>query len=109
MLPTSLQAYRTYCTLCSVTMRYYWYEQMLNALLYVCVCSGTLDRQTDSGNTALHYGCLYEKPECLKLLLRGKPAIDIGECSRHANQLSGMTATLAHQRLYLLILNHYCE
>uniref|UniRef100_A0AAY4DZS2 ArfGAP with SH3 domain, ankyrin repeat and PH domain 1b n=1 Tax=Denticeps clupeoides TaxID=299321 RepID=A0AAY4DZS2_9TELE len=41
--------------------------------------SGTLDKQTDSGNTALHYCCLYEKPECVKLLLRGKPAIDIGE------------------------------
>uniref|UniRef100_A0A8C6WYE3 ArfGAP with SH3 domain, ankyrin repeat and PH domain 1b n=1 Tax=Neogobius melanostomus TaxID=47308 RepID=A0A8C6WYE3_9GOBI len=29
------------------------------------------------GNTALHYCCMYEKPECLKLLLRGKPATDI--------------------------------
>ncbi|KPP65783.1 hypothetical protein Z043_115774 [Scleropages formosus] len=41
--------------------------------------SGNLDKQTDRGNTALHYCCLYEKPECLKLLLRGKPATDIGE------------------------------
>uniref|UniRef100_A0A6Q2ZE24 ArfGAP with SH3 domain, ankyrin repeat and PH domain 1b n=1 Tax=Esox lucius TaxID=8010 RepID=A0A6Q2ZE24_ESOLU len=40
--------------------------------------SGNLDRQTDNGNTALHYCCLHEKPECLKVLLRGKPAIDIG-------------------------------
>uniref|UniRef100_A0A4W5N1F9 ArfGAP with SH3 domain, ankyrin repeat and PH domain 1a n=1 Tax=Hucho hucho TaxID=62062 RepID=A0A4W5N1F9_9TELE len=47
--------------------------------------SGNLDRQTENGNTALHYCCLYEKQECLKLLLRGKPAIDI------ANQ-SGETA-----------------
>ncbi|KAI4900319.1 hypothetical protein NFI96_028605 [Prochilodus magdalenae] len=39
--------------------------------------SGSLDRQTDSGNTALHYCCTYERPECLKLLLRGKPCIDI--------------------------------
>ncbi|XP_051555885.1 arf-GAP with SH3 domain, ANK repeat and PH domain-containing protein 1a isoform X2 [Myxocyprinus asiaticus] len=39
--------------------------------------SGTPDRQTDSGNTALHYCCTYEKPECLKLLLRGKPSIDL--------------------------------
>ncbi|XP_073705499.1 arf-GAP with SH3 domain, ANK repeat and PH domain-containing protein 1a [Garra rufa] len=39
--------------------------------------SGILDRQTDSGNTALHYCCTYEKPECLKLLLRGKPSIDL--------------------------------
>ncbi|XP_076828722.1 arf-GAP with SH3 domain, ANK repeat and PH domain-containing protein 1a isoform X2 [Brachyhypopomus gauderio] len=39
--------------------------------------SGSLDRQTDSGNTALHYCCTYEKPECLKLLLRGKPSLDV--------------------------------
>uniref|UniRef100_A0A673L443 ArfGAP with SH3 domain, ankyrin repeat and PH domain 1a n=1 Tax=Sinocyclocheilus rhinocerous TaxID=307959 RepID=A0A673L443_9TELE len=39
--------------------------------------SGTLDRQTDSGNAALHYSCTYEKTECLKLLLRGKPSIDL--------------------------------
>ncbi|XP_035392123.1 arf-GAP with SH3 domain, ANK repeat and PH domain-containing protein 1a isoform X2 [Electrophorus electricus] len=39
--------------------------------------SGSLDRQTESGNTALHYCCTYEKPECLKLLLRGKPAMDL--------------------------------
>ncbi|XP_062849937.1 arf-GAP with SH3 domain, ANK repeat and PH domain-containing protein 1a [Trichomycterus rosablanca] len=39
--------------------------------------SGSLDRQTESGNTALHYCCTYEKPECIKLLLRGKPMIDI--------------------------------
>ncbi|XP_073797705.1 arf-GAP with SH3 domain, ANK repeat and PH domain-containing protein 1 isoform X6 [Danio rerio] len=39
--------------------------------------SGNLDKQTERGNTALHYCCLYEKHECLKLLLRGKPATDI--------------------------------
>uniref|UniRef100_A0A673NH50 Arf-GAP with SH3 domain, ANK repeat and PH domain-containing protein 1-like n=1 Tax=Sinocyclocheilus rhinocerous TaxID=307959 RepID=A0A673NH50_9TELE len=39
--------------------------------------SGTPDRQTDSGNASLHYCCTYEKPECLKLLLRGKPSIDL--------------------------------
>ncbi|XP_057189892.1 arf-GAP with SH3 domain, ANK repeat and PH domain-containing protein 1a isoform X2 [Triplophysa rosa] len=39
--------------------------------------SGTPDRQTESGNAALHYCCTYEKPECLKLLLRGKPSIDL--------------------------------
>lgn len=53
--------------------------------LTVCVCvfsppvSGNLDKQTEWGNTALHYCCMYEKPECLKLLLRGKPATDISE------------------------------
>ncbi|XP_053467557.1 arf-GAP with SH3 domain, ANK repeat and PH domain-containing protein 1 isoform X2 [Ictalurus furcatus] len=39
--------------------------------------SGHLDKQTERGNTALHYCCIYEKHECLKLLLRGKPATDI--------------------------------
>ncbi|XP_030629134.1 arf-GAP with SH3 domain, ANK repeat and PH domain-containing protein 1a isoform X1 [Chanos chanos] len=39
--------------------------------------SGNLDRQTERGNTALHYCCMYDKPECLKLLLRGKPGIDL--------------------------------
>ncbi|XP_037135778.1 arf-GAP with SH3 domain, ANK repeat and PH domain-containing protein 1 isoform X2 [Syngnathus acus] len=39
--------------------------------------SGNVDKQTERGNTALHYCCMYEKPECLKLLLRGKPATDI--------------------------------
>ncbi|XP_074781995.1 arf-GAP with SH3 domain, ANK repeat and PH domain-containing protein 3 isoform X1 [Athene noctua] len=35
---------------------------------------GTLDRVTQDGNTALHYGALYNKPNCLKLLLKGKAA-----------------------------------
>uniref|UniRef100_A0A8C3T311 ArfGAP with SH3 domain, ankyrin repeat and PH domain 1 n=1 Tax=Chelydra serpentina TaxID=8475 RepID=A0A8C3T311_CHESE len=39
--------------------------------------SGNLDKQTALGNTVLHYCSIYNKPECLKLLLRGKPAIDI--------------------------------
>nr|XP_033964216.1 arf-GAP with SH3 domain, ANK repeat and PH domain-containing protein 1 isoform X1 [Pseudochaenichthys georgianus] len=39
--------------------------------------SGNVDKQTEWGNTALHYCSMYEKPECLKLLLRGKPATDI--------------------------------
>ncbi|XP_056594104.1 arf-GAP with SH3 domain, ANK repeat and PH domain-containing protein 1 isoform X4 [Triplophysa dalaica] len=39
--------------------------------------SGNLDKQTERGNTALHYCCFFEKHECLKLLLRGKPATDI--------------------------------
>uniref|UniRef100_A0A8C5F6T8 ArfGAP with SH3 domain, ankyrin repeat and PH domain 1b n=1 Tax=Gadus morhua TaxID=8049 RepID=A0A8C5F6T8_GADMO len=60
--------------------------------------SGNLDRQTESGNTALHYCCLYEKHQCVKLLLRGKPAIDI------ANQ-SGETALDIARRLR----NGQCE
>ncbi|XP_074799951.1 arf-GAP with SH3 domain, ANK repeat and PH domain-containing protein 1 isoform X2 [Natator depressus] len=38
---------------------------------------GNLDKQTALGNTVLHYCGIYNKPECLKLLLRGKPTIDI--------------------------------
>ncbi|XP_069847513.1 arf-GAP with SH3 domain, ANK repeat and PH domain-containing protein 1 isoform X5 [Dipodomys merriami] len=38
---------------------------------------GNLDKQTSLGNTALHYCSLYNKPECLKLLLRSKPTVDI--------------------------------
>lgn len=37
-----------------------------------------LDKQTVKGSTALHYCCLTDNSECLKLLLRGKASIDIG-------------------------------
>ncbi|XP_063777345.1 arf-GAP with SH3 domain, ANK repeat and PH domain-containing protein 1 isoform X2 [Pseudophryne corroboree] len=53
---------------------------------------GNLDKPTGKGNTALHYCCIYNKPECLKLLLRGKPTIDL------ANQL-GETAYDTAKRL----------
>ncbi|XP_041060742.1 arf-GAP with SH3 domain, ANK repeat and PH domain-containing protein 1 isoform X2 [Carcharodon carcharias] len=33
---------------------------------------GNLSKQTMKGNTALHYSCLFNKTECLKLLLRAK-------------------------------------
>ncbi|XP_053701148.1 arf-GAP with SH3 domain, ANK repeat and PH domain-containing protein 2a isoform X1 [Synchiropus splendidus] len=36
-----------------------------------------LDKQTSKGSTALHYCCLTDNSECLKLLLRGKALIDI--------------------------------
>ncbi|XP_012583026.1 PREDICTED: arf-GAP with SH3 domain, ANK repeat and PH domain-containing protein 2 [Condylura cristata] len=39
--------------------------------------SGNLDKQTGKGSTALHYCCLTANAECLKLLLRGKAAIEI--------------------------------
>ncbi|KAK2507230.1 hypothetical protein MC885_018733, partial [Smutsia gigantea] len=38
---------------------------------------GNLDKQTALGNTALHYCSLYSRPECLKLLLRSKPTVDV--------------------------------
>uniref|UniRef100_A0A7N8YC69 ArfGAP with SH3 domain, ankyrin repeat and PH domain 1a n=1 Tax=Mastacembelus armatus TaxID=205130 RepID=A0A7N8YC69_9TELE len=54
--------------------------------------SGNLDGQTDGGNTALHYCCLYNKPQCVKLLLRGKPDI-------HLTNQSGETALDIARRL----------
>uniref|UniRef100_A0A4W4GDE2 ArfGAP with SH3 domain, ankyrin repeat and PH domain 2a n=1 Tax=Electrophorus electricus TaxID=8005 RepID=A0A4W4GDE2_ELEEL len=39
--------------------------------------SANLDKQTVKGSTALHYCCLTDNSECLKLLLRGKASIDI--------------------------------
>ncbi|KAM9316051.1 arf-GAP with SH3 domain, ANK repeat and PH domain-containing protein 2 [Gastrophryne carolinensis] len=38
---------------------------------------GNLDKQTAKGSTALHYCCLTDNAECLKLLLRGKASIEI--------------------------------
>ncbi|XP_044075493.1 arf-GAP with SH3 domain, ANK repeat and PH domain-containing protein 1a isoform X3 [Siniperca chuatsi] len=60
--------------------------------------SGNLDGQTDRGNTALHYCCLYNKPQCVKLLLRGKPDI-------HITNQSGETALDITRRLK----NSQCE
>uniref|UniRef100_A0A8D3BK63 ArfGAP with SH3 domain, ankyrin repeat and PH domain 2a n=1 Tax=Scophthalmus maximus TaxID=52904 RepID=A0A8D3BK63_SCOMX len=36
-----------------------------------------LDKQTTKGSAALHYCCLTDNSECLKLLLRGKASIEI--------------------------------
>uniref|UniRef100_A0A7N8YQK9 ArfGAP with SH3 domain, ankyrin repeat and PH domain 2a n=1 Tax=Mastacembelus armatus TaxID=205130 RepID=A0A7N8YQK9_9TELE len=38
-----------------------------------------LDKQTAKGSTALHYCCLTDNSECLKLLLRGKASIETGK------------------------------
>uniref|UniRef100_A0A667Y5N8 ArfGAP with SH3 domain, ankyrin repeat and PH domain 2b n=1 Tax=Myripristis murdjan TaxID=586833 RepID=A0A667Y5N8_9TELE len=37
--------------------------------------TGNLDKQTARGSTALHYCCLTDNSECLKLLLRGKASV----------------------------------
>ncbi|XP_048106860.1 arf-GAP with SH3 domain, ANK repeat and PH domain-containing protein 2b isoform X2 [Alosa alosa] len=37
--------------------------------------SVSLDKQTGKGSTALHYCCLTDNSECLKLLLRGKASV----------------------------------
>ncbi|RVE56205.1 hypothetical protein OJAV_G00233770 [Oryzias javanicus] len=39
--------------------------------------SPNLDKQTAKGNTALHYCCLRDNRECLKLLLRGRASVSI--------------------------------
>nr|XP_010306461.1 PREDICTED: arf-GAP with SH3 domain, ANK repeat and PH domain-containing protein 1-like [Balearica regulorum gibbericeps] len=39
--------------------------------------SGSLEKQTVEGNTALHYCCSHNKPECVKLLLKAKANISI--------------------------------
>ncbi|XP_062292895.1 arf-GAP with SH3 domain, ANK repeat and PH domain-containing protein 2b isoform X2 [Scomber scombrus] len=39
--------------------------------------SGNLNNQTARGSTALHYCCLTDNSECLKLLLRGKASVSI--------------------------------
>uniref|UniRef100_A0A665US33 Arf-GAP with SH3 domain, ANK repeat and PH domain-containing protein 2-like n=1 Tax=Echeneis naucrates TaxID=173247 RepID=A0A665US33_ECHNA len=39
--------------------------------------SANLDKQTTKGSTALHYCCLIDNSECLKLLLRGKASVSI--------------------------------
>uniref|UniRef100_A0A8B9R036 Arf-GAP with SH3 domain, ANK repeat and PH domain-containing protein 3 n=1 Tax=Anas platyrhynchos TaxID=8839 RepID=A0A8B9R036_ANAPL len=49
---------------------------------------GTLDRVTQDGNTALHYGALYNQPNCLKLLLKvnaaGETALDVARRLKHS-------------------------
>ncbi|XP_060679226.1 arf-GAP with SH3 domain, ANK repeat and PH domain-containing protein 1-like isoform X5 [Hemiscyllium ocellatum] len=54
--------------------------------------SGNLDKPTAKGNTAVHYCCVFDKVECLKLLLRGKPSLNL------VNQ-SGETALDIARRL----------
>lgn len=56
----------------------------LSACLFPVLASGNLDKQTAKGSTALHYCCLTDNAECLKLLLRGKASIEIGERRRPA-------------------------
>ena len=50
-------------------------------------CSLNLDKQTVKGSTALHYCCLTDNSECLKLLLRGKASIDIGREAQGAGDV----------------------
>lgn len=58
-----------------------WGQQLSSDLLTISTfcCSGSLEKQTVVGNTPLHYCCTHNKPECLKLLLKAKASIAIGE------------------------------
>ena len=40
--------------------------------------SGHLDAKAADGNSALHYAALYNQPDCLKLLLKGRAAAGSG-------------------------------
>ncbi|XP_062842347.1 arf-GAP with SH3 domain, ANK repeat and PH domain-containing protein 2 [Trichomycterus rosablanca] len=54
--------------------------------------SNNMDAQTVKGNTALHYCCLHNKTECLKLLLRAK-------ANAHIKNENGETALDIARRL----------
>lgn len=55
-------------------------ERRDHSCIVTCVCSsGNLDKQTARGSTALHYCCLTDNSECLKLLLRGKASVSISK------------------------------
>ena len=69
----------------------------------VCVCSGNLDGQTDGGNTALHYCCLYNKPQCVKLLLRGKPDLHISKNTHPCTHTRRHTHVLCIYNLCILM------
>ncbi|XP_034555512.1 arf-GAP with SH3 domain, ANK repeat and PH domain-containing protein 2b [Notolabrus celidotus] len=49
----------------------------LHIIDFLAQNSGNLDKQTAKGSTALHYCCLTDNSECLKLLLRGKASVSI--------------------------------
>ncbi|XP_029357925.1 arf-GAP with SH3 domain, ANK repeat and PH domain-containing protein 2 [Echeneis naucrates] len=64
--------------------------------VFVCLffCSSNVDMPTSSGNTALHYSCLHNKSDCVKLLLRaranthikndlGETALDVSRRLKH--------------------------
>uniref|UniRef100_A0A8C2HZ80 ArfGAP with SH3 domain, ankyrin repeat and PH domain 3 n=1 Tax=Cyprinus carpio TaxID=7962 RepID=A0A8C2HZ80_CYPCA len=48
---------------------------------------GCLEKKTAEGNTALHYCALYNKSECLKLLLKAKAVLHTGIQYSHMNML----------------------
>ncbi|XP_048406301.1 arf-GAP with SH3 domain, ANK repeat and PH domain-containing protein 1 isoform X3 [Stegostoma tigrinum] len=59
---------------------------------------GNLSKQTIKGNTAVHYSCIFNKPECLKLLLRAKTNTTI------LNENGETAVDIAHR-----LKHQYCE
>ncbi|CAH2221725.1 arf-GAP with SH3 domain, ANK repeat and PH domain-containing 3 [Pelobates cultripes] len=53
---------------------------------------GVLDRSTTDGHTPLHYGVRYNKPDCIRLLLRAKASVT-------AVQIDGLTPLMLAQNL----------
>ncbi|XP_068610148.1 arf-GAP with SH3 domain, ANK repeat and PH domain-containing protein 2b [Brachionichthys hirsutus] len=49
----------------------------LHVVDFLAQNSANLDKQTSRGSTALHYCCLTDNSECLKLLLRGRASVSI--------------------------------
>ncbi|XP_078093016.1 arf-GAP with SH3 domain, ANK repeat and PH domain-containing protein 1 isoform X3 [Mustelus asterias] len=69
---------------------------------------GNLSKKTMKGNTAVHYSCLFNKTECLKLLLRakanttilnedGETAMDIARRLKHQHCEELLTQAKLHQ------------
>lgn len=59
-------------------------ECVLMCLLHIFfVSSSNVDTQTCSGNTALHYSCLHNKSDCVRLLLRARASTQISEADTH--------------------------
>lgn len=73
------------------------YGNLCYTSVCVCVCtfvftcmffffvSSNVDTQTSAGNTALHYSCLHNKTDCVKLLLRARANTHISNTYTHTH------------------------
>lgn len=66
-------------------------ECVLHLWACIFVSSSNVDMQTCSGNTALHYSCLHNKSDCVRLLLRARASTQISRARTHTTH----TYTLA--------------
>ncbi|XP_028302249.1 arf-GAP with SH3 domain, ANK repeat and PH domain-containing protein 1 isoform X2 [Gouania willdenowi] len=64
----------------------------LHILDFLAQNCSNVDAQTLAGNTALHYSCMHDKSDCVKLLLRARASI-------HTKNDSGETALDVSRRL----------